>query len=85
MTWAVELCSIGVESQICYVAYWYCVDAVIINQPSRRDRITADTQYSGTCSGFGVESADLYQVFVTGGRGECNLRLPAAVVIVAID
>ena len=41
MAWAVELCIIGVERQISYIANGYCVNAVIIKQSSRRDSIAA--------------------------------------------
>ena len=81
----VELCVVGVESKIGYIAYGYCVNAVIVKQSARRGKTTADADYSRACSGFCVEAADLYQVLVTGGRGEGNLRLSAAGVIVAID
>ncbi len=86
MAGTIELCVFGVESQIRYIAYGYCINAVIVKLSTRwGDEIAADAYYSRTGSGFGVESADLYQVLVTCGRGECNLRLPAAEVIVAID
>ncbi len=41
-TGTIELCIFGVERQISYIAYRYCVDAIIINRFAGWDDTTAD-------------------------------------------
>jgi hypothetical protein len=81
----IKMCVFVAESQIRYIAYVYCVNAVIVKRFAFRGKTATDAYYSRAGSGFGVESPDLYQVLVACTRSEGNLRLPAAGVIVAVD